>query len=202
MQAVPFIPQLANTIYLIPLDEQWLHQQHKRTPRCYTAPRLYKKKRCRVCRGLCVPFMSLFFTNFVSILPFEISGRIFSFLPQRDRIECTRVCRLWRDGIFLWDSETWSLLNFWLNDIPLTMPFLKKIALYIKDLHAKHNGYDHDENEPFLVDPTHLEMLTSLPLPQLRTLSKEKYMHFVISLSFTNVYSLQDTSVGVYSLQY
>lgn len=152
--------------------------------------------------------MSLLSTNFVSIFPFEISGRIFSFLPQKDLVECIRVCRLWRDGIFSWDSEIWSLFNFWLNNIPLTMPFLKRIAPFIKDIHAKHNCYDHDEDYEddedglLLVDPTHLKMLTSLPLPQLRTLSKDIYMHFVISSSLTNVYFLQDTSVGVYSLQH
>ncbi|CDH48416.1 predicted protein [Lichtheimia corymbifera JMRC:FSU:9682] len=59
------------------------------------------------------------------------------------------------------------------------MPFLKRIAPYIKDLHTKHDCYDDDEDYEddkdgqLLVDPTHLEMLTSLPLPQLRTLRYE-----------------------------
>ncbi|CDH59966.1 predicted protein [Lichtheimia corymbifera JMRC:FSU:9682] len=110
-------------------------------------------------------------TNFVTVFPSEILGRIFSFLPQHDRIEYARVCRLWREGILLhpWDPHTWRSYDLLLYSLHQDLVLFANVAPYIEELHTYDRTYDDDEN-PVFVDMDHLAMLTSIALPKIRAL--------------------------------
>ncbi|KAI7876166.1 hypothetical protein K492DRAFT_198664 [Lichtheimia hyalospora FSU 10163] len=109
-------------------------------------------------------------TNFVSVLPPEISSRIFTFLTQDYRIECAKVCRLWREAIFHWDPHIWRSYTFHFEFLDRELPLITEFAAFIEELHTFHYMFDEQEERMIIVDKDDLATLTSIALPKLRAL--------------------------------
>ncbi|KAI7874847.1 hypothetical protein K492DRAFT_199646 [Lichtheimia hyalospora FSU 10163] len=109
-------------------------------------------------------------TNFVRVLPPEISSRVFSLLPQHARIECAKVCRIWREAIFHWDPRIWGSYDVDFAFLDRHLPLITEYAAFIEELHTFHYMFDEQEERMIIVDQDDLATLTSIALPKLRAL--------------------------------
>jgi tetratricopeptide (TPR) repeat protein len=72
--------------------------------------------------------------DFMKVLPYDVTSLIFSMLSFDRRVQCTGVCKSWRDFALSW-SGMWRDLDFGDRKVPLAI--IKKYLSYAKGRHVR-----------------------------------------------------------------
>lgn len=108
----------------------------------------------------------------LSRLPLEINHRIFSYLSQRECLECMRVCQLWRRCTAEWSVNHWKSIQLRDNDLDQLNPLLYIINPYVRQIAVL------QPSQKSIIKV--IDRLVSLGFNHIETFSKSNFMCNVV----------------------